>query len=114
MDVEQAMDDALYAVKGTAYGLDEAARAASQLGASGIELGNDMKNVLRGISGVAAMTNSSYDDISRIFIKVAGNGRLMGQELLQLSGRGINAAAILAKEFNTSEGIYEKWLAQVK
>ena len=103
MDVEQAMDDALYAVSGTAYGLDEAAKAASQLGASGIELGNDMKNVLRGISGVAAMTNSSYDDISRIFIKVAGNGRLMGQELLQLSGRGINAAAVLAKEFNTSE-----------
>ena len=111
MDVEQAMDDALYAVKGTAYGLDEAAKAAAQLGATGIELGDDMKGALRAVSGVAAMTNSGYDDISRVFIAVAGNGRLMGQQLLSLSSRGINAAAVLAKSMGKSEAVVRKMVS---
>lgn len=100
MDVEQAMDDALYAVQGTAYGLDEAAVAASQFGASGVQLGEDMKNALRGISGVAAMAGAGYSDIANVFTKVAGQGRLMGDDLNRLGTRGINAAATLAEHFN--------------
>lgn len=96
-------DDIDYAVKGTAYGMDAAAKACSQLVASNVEAGDSMKTALRGISGVAAMTNSSYEDISRIFTTVAGNGRLMGEQLLQISSRGINAAAALAKYLNVSE-----------
>lgn len=103
MDVEASMESARLAVTGTAYGLDAAARAAGQLGASGLRAGDDMTSALRAISGVAAMTNSSYEDISRIFTTVAGNGRLMGTELLQLGGRGLNAAATLAKALNVTE-----------
>ena len=62
MDVQSAMDSALYAVQGTAFGLDEAAVAASQFGASGVAAGTEMDNALRGISGVAAMAGSSYSD----------------------------------------------------
>lgn len=95
--------DILYGVKDTAYGLDSAAKAASQLSASGIKTGKDMKSSLRGISGLAAMTGSSYDDIASVFTTVAGNGRLMSEQLLQISSRGINAAATLAKHLHTSE-----------
>jgi len=62
-----------------------------------------MKSALRGISGVAAMTNSSYEDIGRIYTQIAGQGRMMGDQLLQLSGRGMNAAATLA-EYLTKVG----------
>lgn len=103
MDVEAAMADALYGVKDTAYGLDEAAVAAAQFGASGVQMGDDMQAALRGISGVAAMSGSAYSDVSSIFTKVAGQGRLMGDDLLRLSSRGINAAATIAKEMNTTE-----------
>lgn len=103
MDVEAVMDSANESVLGTAYGLDEAAKAAAQFGASGMEAGEDMTSALRGISGVAAMTSSEYDEIARIFTKVSGNGRLMGDELNQLSGRGINAAATLAESMGTTE-----------
>jgi tape measure domain-containing protein len=110
-EVEKAVS---YGVKDTAYGLDAAASAASQLAASGVDFkktldtvnGQDltaMHKSLRAISGVAAMTNSSYEDIARIFTTVAGNGRLMGDQLLQLSSRGMNAAAKLAEVLNTSE-----------
>ena len=93
-------DDIDYGVKDTAYGLDAAARAASQLVASQVQVGDEMKRALRGISGVSAMTNSEYEDMARIFTTVAGNGRVMGDQLLQLGTRGLNAAATLKDFFN--------------
>lgn len=99
----QIMSDAEYAVKGTAYGLDVASKAASQLAASDIQAGDSMRYALRGISGVAAMTNSSYEDISRVFTGIAGQNRVMGNDLLQLSGRGLNAAATLGKALGKTE-----------
>lgn len=98
--VQAVMDDAMTSVDGTAYAYDEAAKAASQFSASGIQAGEDMLRALNGITGVAAMTNSSYEDISRIFTTVAGNGRLMGDQLLQLSSKGLNAASTMSDFFN--------------
>lgn len=94
--VQAVMDDAMDSVDGTAYGFDEAAKAASQFAASGIQAGEQMQSSLRAITGVAAMTNSEYEYISQIFTTVAGNGRLMGDQLLQLSSSGMNAASTLA------------------
>ena len=106
-DAQERLDDIMadvnYGVESTAYGLDAAASVAAQLVASGMQAGDGMKAALRGISGVAAMTNSTYEDIGRIYTTVAGNGRLMGDQLLQLSARGMNAAAVLAKSLGITE-----------
>lgn len=99
----QIEEDISFGVQDTAYGLDAAAKVASQLVASNVSLGDDMRHALLGISGVAAMTNSTYEDIGRIFTQVAGQGRVMGDQLLQLSGRGLNVAAELAKTLNVTE-----------
>lgn len=96
-------DDINYGVKDTAYGLDVAAKAASQLTASGVMLGDEMKAALRGISGVASMTSSSYEEISPIFTTIAGQGKVMTMQLRQLESRGLNAAATLAKSLGTTE-----------
>lgn len=101
--VAAIMDDVDYGVSGTAYSLDAAASVAAQLAASGMRAGEGMRHALRGISGVAAMTGSTYEDIGRIYTQIAGQGRMMGDQLLQLSGRGMNAAATLAKYLNTTE-----------
>lgn len=87
-------------VDGTAYSLDSAAKVASQFAASGMKAGDQMFTSLRAVAGVAAMTNSEYDDMGKIFTSVAGNGRLMGDQLLQLSSRGLNAAATISEYFN--------------
>lgn len=102
--VQAVMADAMESVDGTAYAYDEAAKAASQFAASGIQAGEEMLGALKGITGVAAMTNSSFEDVSRIFTTVAGNGRLMGDQLLQLSSRGLNAASTLADYFKEVRG----------
>ena len=101
--VSAVMKNVNDSVDGTAYSLDSAAKVASQLAASGMRAGDEMFSSLRAVAGVAAMTNSEYDDIGRIFTKVAGQGRLMGDDLLSLSARGMNAAATLGKYLNKSE-----------
>lgn len=102
-DWEKVLEDVNYGVKDTAYGLDAAAKVASQLMASQVSIGDNMKSSLRSISGVAAMTNSTYEDIGSIYTTVAGNGRLMSEQLLQLSSRGLNAAAALGQQLGKSE-----------
>lgn len=93
------------AVSGTAYGLDAAAKVAGQLLASNVEAGTDkMQNALSGISGVAAMTNSTYEEIGHIFTTIAGNGRVMTEQLNQFAGRGLNVAATLAEHLHVTEG----------
>lgn len=101
--VAAIMEDVDYGVSGTAYSLDAAAGVAAQLAASGMRAGDGMKAALRGISGVAAMTGSTYEDIGRIYTQISGQGRMMGDQLLQLSGRGMNAAATLSKYLNVTE-----------
>lgn len=98
--VQEIMSDAMKSVNDTAYAFDEAAKAASMFAASGLKGGDEMLNALKGVVGVAAMTNSEYQGIAQIFTAVAGQGRLMGDQLLQLSSRGLNAAATLAEYFN--------------
>lgn len=101
--VAAVMKNVSDSVDGTAYSLDAAAKVASQLAASGMRAGEEMFSSLRAVAGVAAMTNSSYEDIGRIFTQVAGQGRMMGDQLLQLSGRGMNAAATLAEQMGKTE-----------
>lgn len=114
LDVEATMADASYAVEGTAYSLDVAAKVAAQLGASGMKAGEDMRRSLRAISGVAAMAGSSYEDIGNVFTKISGQGRVMGDDLLRLSSRGINAAATIAKAMNTTEAEVRKMVTAGK
>lgn len=112
--VQAVMANAMESVDGTAYAYDEAAKAAAQFAASGVQAGEDMLNALKGITGVAAMTNSDFEGISRIFTTVAGNGRLMGDQLLQLSARGLNAASTIADYFREVQGQSEMTEAAVR
>ena len=109
--VRQAAD---YAVTDTAYGLDAAAKAASQLAASGVDFMETIEEVngtkltqmhksLRAISGVAAMTNSSYEEIAHIFTAVAGMGKLTAMQMNQLSLRGLNIASTIAEQTGKTE-----------
>lgn len=99
LDVEEITQNALDAVKGTAYGLDEAAKAASVLGASGVKAGKDMRNTLTSIAGAAAMTGRGFGDIADIYSTVASNGKLMTEQLRQFSHSGLNVTAVLQEAY---------------
>ena len=111
--VQQVMEAANASVLGTAYGLDQAAKAAAQFAASGVPI-EELQTSLTGIVGVAAMTSAEFDDIARIFTTVAGNGRVFATELNSIGARGINAAAALAKHFNVTEEEVRKMVSEGK
>ena len=102
-DVEGIMGRVNEAVDGTAYGLDEAAKASASFYASGIKDLDKMEATLKSVSGVAALVGSDYSSIAEIFTTVAGQGKLMTMQLRQLESRGLNAAAYLAEYFGTTE-----------
>lgn len=99
-DWDKLYKDMDYAVSGTAYGIDEAAKAAAQMSASGVRAGEEMKAALRGISGVAAMTNAQYSEIADVFVTVAANGKVMATDLNRIGARGLNARAPIAEFIN--------------
>lgn len=111
---ENIKDDMEYAVNETAYGLDEAAQAASILAGAQIDWTNnvegasDMAHALRAISGVAAMTGSSYSDIAAVLTDVAANGRVTGDVITRLAYRGMNVTAALAKGMGKSQAEIQK------
>jgi len=92
-------DDILPELQGTPYSLDQAAVVIGQLGASGIQSSEKIREATRAIAGLAAMSGRGFDEVGRIFSKVAGQGNMMGGELQQLSSYGINAAADISKYF---------------
>lgn len=114
MDIESTLANANDAVTGTAYGLDEAAVLAAQFGATGMKSGQDMTDALRAVAGVAAMAGTSYSEMGNVFGKVAGQGRLMGDDLNRLAARGVNAAAIMAKQMGISEAEFRKMTSENK
>lgn len=98
--VQEVMNSANKSVDGTAYSFDVAAKAASQFYASGVTDMNSMDEALRGLVGTTATFSADYGQMSMIWTQVAGQGRLMGDQLLQLSTRGANAAVEIAKFVN--------------
>jgi len=95
--------DILPELQGTPFSLDQAAVVMGQLAASGKTTSEEVQQGTRAIAGAAAMTNSSFADMGRIFTKVAGNGRVMGDTLQEMSSRGLNAAADMGKVFDMTE-----------
>lgn len=92
-------------VQGTAYALDQAATVAAQLMGSGIKDTEELEKALKSISGTAAVLSADYSRIGLIFAQVAGQGRLMGDDLLQLSQAGLGAASEIAKYLNANKDI---------
>lgn len=103
LDEKTFMEAADWAVSGTAYTLDAAANAASQFGASGYKDLEQLKYMLRSISGVAAMTNRDFEEISYLWTQMAGLGRVTGMTLTSLSMKGINAAKTLGDAIGKTE-----------
>ena len=95
-DVEGIMKNALNSVKGTAFGLDEAANVSASLVASGIKPGKELEKTLKTVADSATIAGIGMEDMGAIFGKVAATGKLQGDELNQLSERGIPALQLLS------------------
>ena len=100
--VDKIMGNALASVKGTAFGLGDAASVAATLIASGIKQGGDLEGVLTTVGDAAQISGRSFQDMGVIFSQVAAKGKLQGDEMLQLMQAGIPVLQYLADHFHTT------------
>lgn len=101
-DVDAIMDDALNSVKGTAFGLDEAATAAANAVASGIEPGQDLERQLRLIGDAATIAGTDFNEMGGIFNKINASNRVSMREVNQLMQRGIPILQMLGDQFGVT------------
>lgn len=100
--VSEIMNNALASVKGTAFGLGDAATVAASLSAAGIASGEQMTKVLKTVADTAQISGRSLTDIGTIFGSVAARGKLQGDDMLQLMSSGVPVLQMLAKHLNTT------------
>lgn len=97
--VKGVMEDALKAVQGTQYSLDQAVNVAAGAVQSGIKPGNDLVQYLKNVQGLAAVTQMDLQSVGMIMNRVQVNGRVMSEDLQQLEYVGVNIMPMLQKEY---------------
>ena len=101
-EVEKIMDSALAAVKGTAYGMGDAASIAATMVAAGIEPGEELENTLRLVADSATIAGRDITDVGLIWSQVASKGKLQGQDAMQLMEAGIPIWQLIGKEMGVT------------
>lgn len=97
--VQQVMDNALAAVKGTAFGMGEAASTAGVMVAAGIKPGQELQRVLSLVGDTATIAGTDMQSMGQIWGSVAARGKLQGDDMLQMLSRGIPVLQLLAQHY---------------
>lgn len=102
--VKAIMDNALASVKGTAFGLDEAASVAASAVAAGVKPGADLTRTLKLVADAATIAGTDMGSMGAIFNKVAASNKVQMDVINQLHDAGVPALSLLAKQMGvTSE-----------
>ncbi|MED1603653.1 peptidoglycan DD-metalloendopeptidase family protein [Alkalihalophilus marmarensis] len=101
--VDNIMQSALDSVKGTSFGLDEAATTAANAVAAGVEEGEALTRYLSLTGDLAAVAGSSLGEMGSIINKVQTSNKAYNGELQQLSDRGLPVYQWLAEEAGVAE-----------
>lgn len=100
--VEQIMKNANDAVKGTAFGLGDAATVAAQMVASGIKPGEDLEKTLTLVGDAATIAGVGIDDMGGIFAKAAASNKVQMDVIGQLHDAGVPALQLIAEEMGVT------------
>ncbi|MCZ9634736.1 tape measure protein [Rhodococcus sp. BH5] len=96
------MDSALASVKGTAFGLGDAATVAASAVAAGIAPGKELTKYLSLTGDAATIAGSSLSEMGSIFNQVQASGTVYTDTLNQLSDRGIPILQWLQAEYGVT------------
>lgn len=111
-DISTVMDNALSAVRGTAFGLGDAATAAASATAAGIKQGAELENYLRLIGDAATIGGTSFTEMGSIINKVTAQGKAGMENLNQLTERGIPILQWLADEYGVTGAELSKMVSR--
>lgn len=100
--VDAIMKNAMASVKGTAFGMGEAATTAAGATAAGVKPGKDLERTLKLTADAATIAGTDMSTMGSIFNKVATSNKIQGDVIAQLSDAGIPVVQMLSKELGVS------------
>lgn len=100
--VDAIMKNAMASVKGTAFGMGEAATTAAGATAAGVKPGKDLERTLKLTADAATIAGTDMSTMGSIFNKVATSNKIQGDVIAQLSDAGIPVVQMLSKELGKS------------
>lgn len=104
-ETQGLMDNALASVRGTAFGLGDAAGVAAKFASAGLGPGERMTELLGTVANSAAAAGSSLDDMGSIFSKAMTQANGVQNDVLgQLADRGIPIYQELATQLGVTAG----------
>lgn len=107
-DVSKIQENAMEAVKGTAYGMDAAMTTSAAAVAAGIQPGKELTKYLTAISDASAVAGTDMASMGAIFNKVATSGKAQNDVLGQLADQGIPIYQYLAEQMGvTADKVFE-------
>ena len=101
-DVGAIMDNALNSVRGTAYGLDEAATIAASAVAAGIKPGQELERTLKLTGDAAAIAGTDLQSMGSIINKVATADMMQMDVANQLMDAGIPILQMVGQELGVT------------
>ena len=102
--VDQIMDNALNSVKGTAFGLGEAATVAASAVAAGVKPGQDLERTLKAVADASTIAGTDMGSMGAIFNEIAASNKVQMDSINQLHDAGVPALSLLADQMGvTSE-----------
>lgn len=113
-EVGSIMDNAMNAVKGTAYGFGDAAGLAGTMVAAGVEPGKELERILTLVGDSAAQTNSTLGEMGGVWGKVAAGGKLSMGEVNQLMDRQLGILPKLAEHLGVTGDEARKMVSEGK
>lgn len=112
--ITDIMNSALESVKGTSYGLGDAATIAASAVAAGVTAGEDLTKYLSSTADAAAVAGTSLSEMGYIFNQVQTGTVAYTDSLNQLADRGIPIYQWLADELNVTAGEVKKLASEGK
>lgn len=112
--VDKIMKSALESVKGTSFGMDEAATTAAGAVAAGVKSGQELTKYLSLTADAAAIAGTSMSEMGSIINKVQTGQQAYTDDLNQLADRGLPIYQWIAKEANISAGEVKKFASEGK
>ena len=96
-DITSIMDSVNSSVKGTAFGLDEAANSAAVFSTVGVKSGEEMDRAMKLLADTTAQSGTSFSEMTPIFAKIRAEGGLNIETFDQLNERATGVGEALSQ-----------------
>lgn len=104
----------LDAVRGTAFGIADAANAAAGAMGAGVKGGKELTKYLSLTGDAATVAGIGFNQMSQMMNKVKGTGKLTGGVMTQMAQNGLYVLPMLAKEYGVTQAEMTKMVSKGK